>query len=74
MNAVRQKAVVRNGRLEIAVPELAEGTQAEVLVLTEDIEELEDARDVRDYLEAKTANETPIPFDEAIAQIEATHA
>ena len=74
MNAVRQKAVVRNGRLEIAVPELAEGTQAEILVLTEDIEELEDARDVRDYLEAKTANETLIPFDEAIAQIEATRA
>ena len=74
MNAVRQKAVVRNGRLEIAVPELAEGTQAEILVLTEDSDELEDARDVRDYSEAKTANETPIPFDEAIAQIEATHA
>ena len=71
MNAVRQKAVVRNGRLEIAVPELAEGTQAEILVLTEDSDELEDARDVRDYLEAKTASETPIPFNEAIAQIEA---
>ena len=34
------------------------------------LEELEDREAIREYREAKTADERPIPFDEAIARIE----
>jgi PHD/YefM family antitoxin component YafN of YafNO toxin-antitoxin module len=34
------------------------------------LEDLEDLEAIREYEEAKASNETPVPFDEAIARIE----
>ncbi len=86
MHAIKQRVkVLSGGRIEIIAPELAEGSEAEVIVLTEngvqstlDAETDEDADDVRDYLEAKAeiakGEEEFIPLRQAIAEIEASEA
>lgn len=51
-----------------------EGKPAYVVLNAEEyermVEELEELADIRSYDEAKAAGETPIPFEQAIAEIE----
>ena len=40
LNGIKQKAVVSNGKVELSVPELSEGTEVEIILLVEsDLEE-----------------------------------
>jgi antitoxin YefM len=40
LNEIKQKAVVSNGKVELSVPELSEGTEVEIILLVEsDLEE-----------------------------------
>ncbi len=35
LSGIRQKTVVNNGKVELSVPELSEGTEVEIIVLVE---------------------------------------
>ena len=35
LNGIKQKAVVNNGKVELSVPELSEGTEVEIILLVE---------------------------------------
>jgi hypothetical protein len=50
------------------------GEKIAVVISIEDyqeiLEQLEDLEAIREFDEAKTSGETPVPFDEAVARIE----
>jgi len=80
MHAIKQRVkVLSGGRIEIIAPELEEGSEAEVIVLTENgaqstLDAEDAAADVRDYLAAKAEWEAEgrptISMEEVFAEIE----